>query len=130
MYFSKELLPPGEARILPIRILAHLGDAVFALYERERETLVAVDVSQMHEKTALRTSAAAQAVCLERISNLLSPDELDLIRRAKNVKTTRKGPAGKAYRQATAFETLVGFLYLTSPERLKFLLDKTTAAAT
>ncbi len=123
MYFGSDLLPPREAKLIPLRILAHLGDAVFALYERERETLRSVNVRQMHDKTASRTSAAIQCKLLALLVPQLTDEEKDLVRRARNLKASGSRSAGQAsYRKATAFEALLGYLYLTSPERLRQLL--------
>jgi ribonuclease III family protein len=117
------LIAPEIARLIPLRQLAHLGDAVFALYEREREIIKSVSVKQMHERVAHRSSAIVQADLLEKLSEQLNEVELDIVRRARNI----KAPSGRAggqssYRRATAFEALLGFLHLTSPERLRTLL--------
>lgn len=131
MYFGSNLLSPQEARLIPLRILAHLGDAVFALYERERETLRAPNVRLMHEKTASRTSATVQSQLLALITPELTEEERDLVRRARNMKAAASRSAASrsagqvSYRKATAFEALLGFLYLTSPERLRQLLALT-----
>lgn len=123
MFFGTELLPARDARLIPLRILAHLGDAVFSLYEREREALRSVNVKQMHDKTASRASAAIQAELLALVLPLLNEEEKDLVRRARNMKASGSRSAGQSsYRKATAFEALLGYLYLTSPERLRELL--------
>jgi ribonuclease III family protein len=130
MYFGCELLPPKEAKLVPLRILAHLGDAVFALFERERQTLQSVNVRQMHEKTASRASATTQAELLTIITPHLTDEEKDLVRRARNMKASGSRSAGQAsYRRATAFEALLGYLYLTEPERLRNLLSLTLTNA-
>ena len=106
--------------------MAHLGDAVFALYEREREIRQAINVKQMHERVSQRSSATVQAGLLDKLTPHLSEIEQDIVRRARNI----KAPSGKSggqdhYRRATAFEALLGFLYLTSRERLLELLALT-----
>ena len=115
-----------EARLIPLRQLAHLGDAVFALYEREREIITSLTVKQMHERVAHRSSAVVQADLLEKLSGELNESELDIVRRARNI----KAPSGRAggqdnYRRATAFEALLGFLYLTNRKRLQLILALT-----
>jgi ribonuclease III family protein len=121
-----ELMAPDEARLIPVRQLAHLGDAVFALFEREREIMQSVSVRQMHERVAHRSSALVQAELLTRLSPQLTEMEQDIVRRARNI----KAPSGRSggqdnYRHATAFEALLGFLYLTSRKRLQTLLAMT-----
>lgn len=126
MYFGSDLLTARDAKVVPLRILAHLGDAVFALFERERQTLQAVNVKQMHEKTASRASATTQSELLNVVLPLLTDEEKDLVRRARNLKASGSRSAGQAsYRRATAFEALLGFLYLTAPQRLKEILEST-----
>ncbi|MGH9552201.1 MAG: ribonuclease III domain-containing protein [Terriglobales bacterium] len=108
------------------RILAHVGDAVFHLFERERIAIGAVSARQMHAKA--RVSAQMQADLLEKMRPALDQRELELVRRARNMKATgyRRGDQS-SYRQATAFEALLGFLYLSDLPRLKHLLDSTLA---
>ena len=126
--FSPEnsLLPKEQARLISARQLAHLGDAVFALYEREKEILHSVSVKQMHERVAHRASASIQASLLAKIIDQLDESELDIVRRARNIKAPSGRSGGQEkYRQATAFEALLGYLYLTSRERLQTILAMT-----
>lgn len=125
-YFSKQLLAREQAKLIAPRILAHLGDAVFALFERERELLDAVSVKQMHNRVAKRTSAVSQSELLEKILPVLTEEEHDIVRWARNIKAQGTRSSGqREYRRATAFEALIGYLYLTQPERLRQLLDLT-----
>jgi ribonuclease-3 family protein len=56
----------------------------------------------------------------------LTEKELDIIRRARNVKVSQARRADQAiYRLSTAFEALLGYLYLTDIERLKEVLALT-----
>jgi len=109
-----------------MRLLAHLGDAVFHLYEREREILSASSAKQMHNRVTSRVNAERQAQLLDQISPALNPLELDITRRARNVKAAnyKKGDQS-AYRKATAFEALIGYLYLSDLTRLQEVLDST-----
>ncbi|MBX9689883.1 MAG: hypothetical protein K2X27_24445 [Candidatus Obscuribacterales bacterium] len=121
-----ELMLPEEAKLIAPRQLAHLGDAVFALYEREREIMLSVSVKQMHERVAHRSSAVVQAELLQKIADSLTDAEKEIVRRARNI----KAPSGRSggqdkYRQSTAFEALLGYLYLTSRRRLNDLLAMT-----
>jgi ribonuclease III family protein len=126
--FLKDQITLSQAQDIPMRLLAHLGDAVFHLYEREREILSASSAKQMHNRVTSRVNAERQAQLLDQISPRLSPLELDIIRRARNVKAAnyKKGDQS-AYRKATAFEALIGYLYLTDLERLQDVLDSTLA---
>ena len=60
----------------------------------------------------------------------LSDAEADVVRRGRNA--TSKSPrrlSAKIYRQATAFETLVGYLYITDQTRLQELLTMLNVTA-
>jgi len=107
-------------------MLAQLGDAVFQLFESERVVLTASTAKKAHESIVLRVNAASQAEILALLDEHLTEPEKDLVRRARNMKASfRGGREQQAYRQATAFEALLGFLYLSDPERLKTLLRLT-----
>lgn len=129
MFLRSAPLPVGEARNIAPRILAHLGDAVFHLFERENEVLTVVTVKQMHERMVSRASAVHQAEILDAIHDRLSEEEQDVVRRARNTKSQTYGKHSVgAYRKATAFEALLGYLYLTDHERLLEVLRYTREA--
>jgi ribonuclease-3 family protein len=113
---------------LPVTLLAHLGDAVFHLFEREREIFNAASARQMHSRVNSRVNAEKQAELLELLTEHLNEQELDLVRRARNVKASNfKRAMQKVSRKATAFEALLGYLYLENPARLKEILTLTAS---
>jgi ribonuclease-3 family protein len=113
-----------EAADLEPRALAHLGDAVFHLFEREREIRSSSSAKQMHARA--RVKATLQSSLLEKVKPALIQEELEIVRRARNVKAPGPRKGGQAaYRRATAFEALLGYLYLTDRERLKAVLALT-----
>lgn len=122
MFQKNSTLAESEARVMSPRLLAHLGDAVFHLYERERELLLAKTASQIHRKATIRSSAGGQANLLERINPRLNEAEADIVRRARNMKSSQRRSDQAAYRLATAFEALLGYLYLTNAARLDEVL--------
>jgi len=129
LFHSRELF--GEINKLPLRLLANLGDAVCGLYEKERAIATCSSAGQMHSRVKARINAKAQAQFLARLQGNLSEAESDLVRRARNLKTAHYGKVEQStYRQSTAFETLVGFLYLSEPDRLReiFALLEMTAS--
>jgi ribonuclease-3 family protein len=71
-----------------------------------------------------RVRAAAQARVLRALESIMTDAERDLVRRARNVKGAIPRSADQdTYRQATAFEALIGYRYLAGPpERLEALL--------
>jgi len=114
-------------RDLPLKNLAHLGDAVFELVERERETLSAADVERLHKQVVARVNSKEQARLLHILKPFLTEAEQDIVRRARNLKPSsfRRNVEQADLRQATAFEALIGYLYLTDEDRLQELLGKT-----
>ena len=115
------------ALALPIALLAHLGDAVFHLFEREKEIFNAGTARAMHKKVNSRVNAEKQAEFLDLLTSHLNEQELDLVRRARNVKASNLKRAMQVVsRKATAFEALLGFLYLEDPTRLRYILSLTS----
>lgn len=138
MLFNKAFMAGADeaerlrlVRDLPLKNLAHLGDAVFELYEREKETISAADVERMHKQVVSRVNSKEQARLLHLLKPMLSESEQDIVRRARNLKPSsfRRNVEQAVLRQATAFEALIGYLYLTDEKRLQELLTKTDEAA-
>lgn len=110
----------------PLR-LAYMGDAVYEVYIREM--LIRkneVSVHRLHVESIRYVKAAAQAYILHEIMDKLTEDELDVVRRGRNAKsaTIPKNAKVSDYRYATAFETLIGYLYLSNDkDRLNEVID-------
>lgn len=95
--------------------LAHIGDAVFELMVRGNLVKSGVcKANELHKKTVLSVSAAAQKEASEKILPLLSDEEADVFRRARNAKVNSvpKHSDYATYHASTAFEALWGYLYL------------------
>lgn len=104
--------------------LAYIGDAVFELYVRMRFLWPPQRIQTFHQQVVGHVKAEQQADYLVQILPHLNDAEADIVRRGRNA--TSKSPrrlSAKVYRQATAFETLVGYLYITNQERLFELLQ-------
>lgn len=119
-----------QVKEIPLRSLAHLGDAVFELFERERELLASVTVKSMHDQVVSRVNSKEQARLIALLKPNLTEDELDIVRRARNLKPAgfRRNVEQTTLRQATAFEALIGYRFLTDENRLEELLDLTDLA--
>ncbi len=118
-------LKPSQSEVadISLRQLAHVGDAVFHLFVREKEVLRANSAREMHKRTALIVSYKGQAKALHKLTGALTDVEKDLVRRARNMKPAAYRRSEQAlYRKATAFEALLGYLYLTDISRLNALL--------
>lgn len=111
---------------LPPLFLAYVGDAVFELYVRRK--LVgekAQPIRQLHRKATKIVRAGGQDHILRQIEPLLTEEEADIVRKGRNTKSrVPKNADMAAYRRATGFEALLGWLYLNGrQERLNELLD-------
>ncbi len=118
---------PDDVRRMGLLELAYVGDTVCDLYVRERLARSGRRVRELHGLAVSQVNAQAQADALERIRPLLTEEELALVRRGRNAKAHHSAPHGvqaSVYHQSTAFEALLGALYLTgSGERLLELLQ-------
>lgn len=102
-----------------LRNYAHLGDAVWELYVREKTVFESQHAKDLHKLTIKHVNATHQAELLRKLEDILTYEESDLVRRARNlpVPVSRRTQQSE-YRQATAFEALIGWLYLNDKERL------------
>ncbi len=103
--------------------LAYLGDAVYELYIRSCYLLPPRRISDYHNQVVAQVRAEAQANHLRSLQPHLTAPELEILRRGRNAATgspRRLDP--EIYQQATSLETLMGYLYLTDPQRLIQLL--------
>lgn len=104
---------------LSLKNYAYLGDAVWELFVREKTILQTQNAEKLHKITTEKVKAKAQHDLLMQIQDKLSEDELEIMRRGRNlpVPIARKSNQSE-YRMATAFETLIGWWYLNNKERL------------
>ncbi len=98
--------------------LAYIGDAVFDLVIR---TVVVMrshkQVNDLHKKTTRFVKAETQAVIIQGLLDheILTEEEKAVYKRGRNTKshTVAKNASVAAYRKATGFEAVLGYLYLT-----------------
>ncbi|MCG5059454.1 MAG: ribonuclease III domain-containing protein [Limnoraphis robusta] len=104
---------------------AYLGDAVYELYIRNFYLRPPKRSQLYHQLVVSQVRAESQARHLRSLEPYLSAAELEVVRRGRNA-TIRcpKRINPQTYQLATSLETLVGYLYLTDPERLSQLLAK------
>ncbi|MEB3285456.1 MAG: ribonuclease III domain-containing protein [Candidatus Sericytochromatia bacterium] len=112
---------------LSVRALAYVGDAVFELHVREQSLrAVAGQVDALHKATIARVSAPSQALVALQIEPFLETEEKSVFRRARNHKGigTSSRASAQEYRLSTAFEAVLGYVYLKNdPTRLATLLS-------
>ncbi len=108
--------------------LAFMGDSVFELYIREHVLdRGKVNVDVLHRDAVGFVRADAQAYAMKNLMGILSEEELGLVKRARNKKITSKPKNADPviYKQATAFEALIGFLYLSqNTERMEEIISR------
>lgn len=104
--------------------LAFVGDSVYDLYVRSNIAIKGGRVNDLNRKAVSKVNAHAQCESLNKIEPLLTEEELSVVRRARNAKQTpTKNADAQDYKNATALEALLGYLFLTGEtERLNELL--------
>lgn len=107
--------------------LAFIGDSVHTLFVREKAlSNPNRKIENYHSFASIYCKASSQAKALEAISPLLTEEEQEIVRRGRNAKPkhTAKNASSADYAHATAFEVLVGYLYLSeNKERLEEILN-------
>lgn len=97
-------------------VLAFLGDSVYETYVRRHVIEKGqVNADLLHRAAVRFVRADAQAYALKSMMDELSEEEQGLVKRARNKKTSTKPKNADPviYKWATAFEALIGFLYLS-----------------
>lgn len=119
---------PDADKLNPI-LLAYIGDVVFSLYVRLRFLAASSHIRVIHDFSSKAVSAVCQAKALEALKDMLTEEEMTVVKRGRNTKSTvPKSASVHEYRMSTAFEALVGWLFLREDEeRLEEILDKAFA---
>ncbi|MGK7888504.1 MAG: Mini-ribonuclease 3 [Leptolyngbyaceae cyanobacterium] len=118
-------LTPAEVNQFTPLALAYIGDAIYELYVRGHYLFPPKRLKSYHQQVVSCVRAEQQAHYLvDILMPLLTAAEADLVRRGRNAssKPSRK-IAAQVYQQATSFEMLLGYLYLTDQSRMWELLD-------
>ncbi|MBD2095467.1 Mini-ribonuclease 3 [Trichocoleus sp. FACHB-591] len=116
-------LPTAQLQTISPGALAYLGDAVYELYIRSQYLLPPKRLQSYHQRVVAQVRAESQAHHLRSLVSLLTGEELEILRRGRNAASSRsKRVNPEIYQQATSLEALMGYLYLTNPQRLAYLL--------
>lgn len=100
-------------------VLAFLGDSVYETFVRDHVIKKGqVNADLLHRAAVRFVRADAQAFALKEMMDELSEEEQSLVKRARNKKisTKPKNADPVVYKWATAFEALIGFLYLAEKQ--------------
>ena len=117
-----------NTKLINIQVLALLGDAIYSLYIREKLIEVGYnDIEKIQKKQVEYVSATGEVKALTYLidNNLLTNDELDIVKRGRNYKNNShpKNTDIITYKLSTGFESLLGDLYLNNNERLYEILN-------
>ncbi len=113
--------------------LAYIGDCIFDLVIR---TVVVMrshkQVNDLHKKTTRFVKAETQAVMIQGLldDGILTEEEKAVYKRGRNTKshTVAKNASVAAYRKATGFEAVLGYLYVIGQmERILELIKAAVA---
>ncbi|GAB1476158.1 Mini-ribonuclease 3 [Bacillota bacterium] len=119
-------MKPSELLYMNTTALAFMGDAVYETYVRAfLVASVKTGADKLHRASVQYVRAEAQAKALKALLDNLSPDELGLVKRARNKRsmTKPKNADPVLYKWATAFEALIGYLYLSGlTERMEEII--------
>lgn len=106
---------------------AYVGDSVYELFIRTYlVNKTKLKPHNLHIEAIKYVKAKAQANILKKIEAILTDEEKDIVRRGRNAENHHlpKNANLEEYMYATAFEALVGYLYLCKKdERLKEILN-------
>lgn len=125
------LFPLGSAELTEAQVqqlspaaLAYVGDVVYELHIRMQYLMPPKQSRLYHQQVVAQVRAEAQAHHLHVLTPLLTEEEQRIVKRGRNAATKLKPKrlSPTIYQQATSFEALIGYLYLTNPERLTELL--------
>ena len=108
-----------------LRNYAHIGDSVWELFVRTYTIYKTSNAKLLHKITTDRVKASFQAELLKYLEEFLTDEEQEIARRGRNlpVPIARRSNQSE-YRQATAFETLVGWWFSHNKSRLEEIFEK------
>lgn len=100
-----------------VLVLAYMGDTVYEDYIRKYLITKGIaNVNDLQTESLKYVSAVSQAKYLTEMMDkeFLTSDELDIVKRARNYKTTSHPKSCDiiTYKHATGLEALIGYLYL------------------
>ena len=118
-------LPTSEIHRISPAALAYLGDAIYELYIRRCYLIPPQRLQAYHQQVVAQVKAESQSQHLQALLPHLTQAEMDILKRGRNAASSKsRRVAPEIYQQASSLETLIGYLYLTDPQRLVALLSK------
>ncbi len=127
MEFIKRDKDIQDAKLLSPLVWAYIGDSVYELFIRTKLVNNSnAKPHKLHIESIKYVKAKAQAEILKKISDRLTEEEKDIVRRGRNTENHHiaKNSNVADYSQSTGFEALIGYLYLTKQDnRLEEILN-------
>ncbi len=122
-----EVVSKEKARNYGGVVLAFIGDAVYSLFIREKlvET-TDYKTGELNKMLSKVVCATEQAKRYKEIEPILTCEEIEIFKRARNAKKTSraKNASVSDYNTSTGFEAVIGYLYITGDlDRLNFILN-------
>ncbi len=123
-----------QTREINVLVLAYLGDTIYENYVRKYLIKQGIgNVNDLQKEAVNYVSAKSQAAFLTKMieEEFLSNDEIIIVKRARNYKTTShpKNCDIVTYKYATGLESLIGYLDLENKKSridgiMKFILGE------
>lgn len=127
MEFIERNKSQDEVDMLSPLVWAYVGDSVYEMFIRTKLVNISnAKPHKLHIESIKYVKAKAQADILKKIQEDLTEEEKNIVRRGRNTENhhVAKNANVADYAQSTAFEALIGYLYLSKKdERLKEILD-------
>ncbi|MED5019927.1 Mini-ribonuclease 3 [Paenibacillus chibensis] len=121
-----DYVPSRQPRLIPPIVLAYIGDAIYEV--AVRQYLISkpnLKPHQLHRQATGMVSAKAQSRIVTALEPVLTDEEKDVVRQGRNAKSGSipKNADVLEYRHATAFESLIGYLYYSEQlDRMRELI--------
>lgn len=116
-----------EVKLMSPLVWAYIGDNIYELYIRMKlVNTTKLKPHKLHIEAIKYVKASSQAETLSKIYDNLTDEEKDIVRRGRNAENHHlpKNATAKDYMYSTAYEALIGYLYLTKQDiRLKEILE-------
>ena len=118
----------SEVNLMSPLTWAYVGDCVYELFIRNHLVQTTnLKPHKLHIEAIKYVKAKSQAESLNRLQDFLTDEEKEIVRRTRNTENHHvpKNADPQDYMYATAFEGLIGYLYLSEQkERLQEILNK------
>ena len=128
MEFIERNKSQEDVDMLSPLVWAYVGDSVYEMFIRTKLVNISnAKPHKLHIESIKYVKAGAQAKFLQDFADCLSDEEKDIVRRGRNANNHHlpKNSNVQEYMYSTAFEALIGYLYLTKKyDRVKEIIEK------